>query len=150
MVRDKLSEALGIECAVVIDYSECVIFDPIMNREEALKRNAEIVECDKCGVRGNRPNMMRWHFENCKVELRSCKQCGKTIPRQGVKDYLYDKKIFCDRKCYMKSKAGKPPISMTNEIKNKISDNAKSRSSELSERMKNNKVWLKSGRWKTN
>ena len=104
----KLSEALGIECSENIDYSECIIFDPIINREEALKRNAEIVECDKCGVKGNRPNMMRWHFENCQTILRSCKQCVKIIPRQGIKDYLYDQKIYCNRQCYMKSKKGKP------------------------------------------
>lgn len=108
MDSDTLGKALGVDCPVVIDYSECFLFDPITNREDALKRNAEIVECDKCGVRGNRPNMMRWHFENCKVKLRPCKQCGKTIPRQGIKDHLYNQKIFCDRKCYMKSKVGKP------------------------------------------
>lgn len=79
-----------------------------ISKTEALKRNAEIVTCDKCGVTGNRPNMMRWHFENCQVILRSCKQCGNTIPRQGIKDYLYDKKIFCNRKCYMESKKGIP------------------------------------------
>jgi len=105
---EALSKALEIECDVEIDYSDCILFDPITNREEAIKRNAEIVECDKCGVKGNRPNMMRWHFDNCKVILRSCKQCGNTIPRQDIKDYLYDQKIYCNRKCYMKSKLGKP------------------------------------------
>ena len=108
METDTLSKALGIECSVQIDYSGCVTFDPLINREEAIKRNAEIVQCDRCGITGNRPNMMRWHFENCQVKFRICKECGNTIPRQGVKNYLYDQKQYCNRKCYMKSKKGKP------------------------------------------
>lgn len=126
-----------------------ILFDPAISREEALKRNADIVECDNCGVKGNRPNMMRWHFENCQTILKSCKQCGKVIPRQGVKDYLYNQKIYCDRSCYMESKKGKSPVIMTDEVKMKISVSAKKTSNERSERMKSNQVWTKSGRWKS-
>ena len=148
-ITEALSKALGIECDVEIEYSDCILFDPITNREEAIKRNAEIVECDRCGTKGNRPNMMRWHFENCRTELKNCKHCGNVIPRQGVKDYLYDQKIFCNRKCYMKSKVGRPPIIMTEEVKDKLSLSAKKTSMERSNRMKSNKVWTKSGRWTT-
>ena len=77
-------------------------------RREAIARNSEIVTCDKCGTSGNRPNMMRWHFENCITEWRPCKHCGNIIPRQGIKDYLYSQKIYCNRKCYMESRKGKP------------------------------------------
>lgn len=138
-------------------------YDSTICKSEAIKRNAEIVECDKCGVKGNRPNMMRWHFENCQVVFRSCKQCGNIIPRQGVKDSLYNTKIYCCQDCYMSSKKGKAPITMTNDVKKKISDSAKSRSKELAHRMKNtiqkmpkikcsvcNKTMIKSSfvRWK--
>lgn len=88
---------------------------------EALKRNSTIVECPHCGVKGNEPNMLRWHFDNCQTVLRCCEQCGNTIPRQGIKPHLYDVKKYCNRKCYMESKKGKPPIVMTNEVKNKLS-----------------------------
>ena len=106
-----------------INYEEdnYTIFDQSISRDEALKRNAEIVTCPKCGVSGNRPNMMRWHFESCKTVLKSCKQCGNTIPRQGIKDHLYNSKTYCNRKCYMESKKGKNPIEMTEEVKEKIS-----------------------------
>lgn len=125
-----------------------IIIDPKISKEEALKRNAEIVKCDRCGVSGNRPNMMRWHFENCKTILKEYKHCGAVIPRQGIKDVLYEKKIYCNQVCYYNSKKGKPFITMTDQIKNKISQSACSRSKELSNRMKENKVWLKSNRWK--
>jgi hypothetical protein len=98
-----------------------LIFNPEFSREEALKRNSEIVECDRCGVKGNYPNMMRWHFTKCQVVLRTCKYCGLTIPRQNVKEYLYKNKHYCNRKCYMYSKRGKPCIEMTQEIKDKLS-----------------------------
>lgn len=103
-------------------------YDSEIARIEALKRNAETVECDKCGVKGNRPNMLRWHFENCQVKLRTCKQCNSIIPRQGVKDFTYNQKFYCNRKCYMESKKGRPPIIMTDEIKKKISLKALNRS----------------------
>jgi hypothetical protein len=137
-IIDPLSEALGIECSIEIDYSDCVIFDPVTNREEAIKRNAEIVECDRCGVKGNRPNMIRWHFENCTTKLKKCKQCQNIIPRQGIKDSLYKDKKYCSRSCYMKTKIGKTPIVMTQEVRTKISKSALSRSEQLSVRMKNN------------
>lgn len=124
-------------------------YDSEISKAEALKRNAEIVECDRCGVKGNRPNMLRWHFEKCEVVMRSCKHCGKTIPRQGIKNHLYDQKIYCDRHCYMKSKIGKAPIIMTEEVKDKLAISAKKTSKERSDRMKSNKVWMKSGRWIT-
>lgn len=103
-----------------IDYKD-LIFDPSLSSEEAKKRNSEIVECDRCGVKGNYPNMMRWHFAKCSVVLKECKQCGSIIPRQGVKEYLYKNKHYCNRKCYMNSKKGKPFIEMTQEIKDKLS-----------------------------
>lgn len=87
---------------------------------EALKRNSTIIKCPHCNVTGNEPNMLRWHFDNCETVLRCCEQCNNTIPRQGIKPFLYDVKKYCNRKCYMESKKGKPPIIMTREVKEKI------------------------------
>lgn len=106
--------ALGIKDDPSVDiealFAEAglLFHDTNISRIEALKRNAEIVECDRCGTTGNRPNMMRWHFENCKTVLRKCLHCDGIIPRQGIKDYLYVQKLYCNRKCYMASKKGKP------------------------------------------
>jgi hypothetical protein len=118
-----LSKALGTE-DFIIDLSDihCSKNDPEINRVEALQRNSEFIKCPKCGVTGNRPNMMRWHFDKCKTVLKNCKQCGKIIPRQNVKDYLYKQKQYCDRKCYMESKKGKAPINMTPEVCKKVSE----------------------------
>jgi hypothetical protein len=110
-------------------------------KTEALIRNSTILKCVHCGVEGNEPNMLRWHFENCTTKLKICEQCEETIPRQGIKPFLYDAKKYCNRKCYMESKKGKAPIKMTAEVKNKISSIAKSQSEVRSERMKKNKVW---------
>lgn len=122
---DNFSKTLGInEYEINFDelFEEYGLhrFDPDICRKEAIKRNSEIVTCDKCGVSGNRPNMMRWHFENCKTILRECQYCKEIIPRQGMKDFLYTQKKYCNRNCYMKSKIGKPPIIMTEVIKNKL------------------------------
>lgn len=105
----QLAETLGIlnEIPTGVEMDGYFIFDPNLSADEAKRRNAEIVECDRCGVTGNRPNMMRWHFENCKVVLRTCQQCGGVIPRQGTKDYLYNEKKYCNRRCYGASKKGK-------------------------------------------
>ena len=97
-----------------IEYSEFC-------KSEAEKRNAVMVQCPKCGVTGNEPNMLRWHFDNCTTHLRTCKQCGENIPRQGIKPIQYDVKKYCNRKCYMASKKGKAPIIMTDEVKDKLS-----------------------------
>ena len=75
-----------------------------LTQMETLMRNSEIVTCPKCGVKGNSPNMARWHFDN-------------------IKPYLYNQKNYCNRKCYMESKKGIPPIIMTEEVKKKISMN---------------------------
>ena len=116
--------------------------------EDALKRNSTFIQCPKCKVVGNEPNMYRWHFENCKTTFRTCEQCNETIPRQGLKPFLYDAKKYCNRKCYTESKKGKPPILMTDEIKQKLSKIALSQSKERSDRMKKTKPWdLK---WKKN
>ena len=108
-----------------------VKFDEIQNKEfieykelcaiGAQLRNSTMVECPHCKVVGNEPNMIRWHFDNCTTKFRTCKQCDSVIPRQGVKPYIYDKKNYCDRKCYMTSKIGKAPIVMTDEVKEKLS-----------------------------
>lgn len=128
---EKLSELLGIE-HVEIDMSTLIFSnDPTILREDALKRNSEIVQCPKCGVEGNRPNMMRWHFDKCKTTLKNCQQCGNIIPRQGIKDYLYKEKHFCNRSCYMESKKGKNPIEMTAEVRKKISDARKNYNARL-------------------
>ena len=113
---------------------------------EALKRNSTFIECPHCNVTGNEPNMLRWHFDNCETVLRCCEQCGNTIPRQGIKPFLYDVKKYCNRKCYMESKKGKPPIVMTREVKEKLSKIALNQSEERSERIKMNKPW--EARWK--
>jgi hypothetical protein len=113
-------------------------------KTEALIRNSTIIKCTHCGVEGNEPNMLRWHFGNCNTKLRCCEECGETIPRQGIKPFIYDVKKYCNRKCYMKSKKGKAPIKMTDEVKNKLSNIAKEQSNVRSERMKKNKVWTHS------
>ena len=119
---EALSKLLDIE-HIEIDMSNLLFTnDTNILRMEALKRNSEFIKCTKCGVEGNRPNMMRWHFENCKTILKNCKQCGEVIPRQGIKDYLYKEKHYCNRKCYMESKKGKNPIEMTTEVREKISE----------------------------
>ena len=131
---DTLSIALGlVELEQTTDIEELyeeyglINFDREICRQEAIERNSEIVTCDKCGVQGNRPNMMRWHFENCKTVLLNCQCCGKVIPRQGIKDHLYKKKKFCNRSCYMESKKGIAPIAMTDEVRDKLSKIAKKR-----------------------
>ena len=119
---ENLAKLLNIE-HIEIDMSNLIFpNDPTINRMEALKRNSEFVKCPKCNVTGNKPNMMRWHFDNCKTILKNCKQCGNIIPRQGTKDHLYKEKHFCNRKCYMESKKGKNPIEMTSEVRKKISE----------------------------
>jgi len=96
-------------------------FNPELSREEAIERNAIKMTCHNCGVFGQGINLKRWHFDNCKTQLKNCEQCDKIIPRQGIKDFLYIQKKYCNRKCYMESKIGKPPIEMTDEIKQKLS-----------------------------
>lgn len=88
---------------------------------DALKRNSTFVECDRCHTIGNEPNMLRWHFDRCTTKFRNCEHCKKIIPRQNIKPFLYDVKKYCNRKCYMESKKGKPPIVMTDEVKDKLS-----------------------------
>lgn len=110
-------------------------------RKEALIRNSTIIECPHCGVKGNEPNMLRWHFDNCDTILKKCQQCGETIPRQGIKPFLYNQKKYCNRKCYMQSKIGIPPIIMTDEIKKKISAISLTQSKERSDRIKISKPW---------
>ena len=105
---------------------DLVRFNPELAREEALIRNSTKLKCTNCGTIGQSVNMRRWHFERCRTNLKNCKQCGDVIPRQGIKDYLYDKKTYCNRSCYTESKKGKSPIQMTNEVKQKISDYWKS------------------------
>ena len=117
----QLSKIFGID-HVDIEYSiDEYIYDPEISRQEALERNSDFIECPHCGVIGNGPNMMRWHFEKCKTVLKQCEQCGNTIPRQGVKDHLYKNKKYCNRSCYMESKKGKVFLEMTPEIREKIS-----------------------------
>ena len=123
-----LSEIFGIE-DVEIEYPDIRFFDSDIEREEALKRNATIVTCPNCGVKGNEPNMLRWHFDNCKTKLKKCLHCDNIIPRQGVKDFIYSQKFYCNRSCYMSSKKGKPPIVMTDEVKKKLSEHRKGKSS---------------------
>ena len=155
-IYDPLSEALGMESNPQLFEKISKLentdllpqFNSIICREEAIKRNTNIVQCDKCGVSGGETNMRRWHFENCKTKLKKCLECGNIISRQNIKDYLYDQKIYCNRKCYSKSKTGKVPILMTDEIKKKLSDSAFKHSKDRSDRMKKNKIWLKSKRWK--
>lgn len=134
---DTISIALGlpeleedIDCDRLFKLYGMSDYDKEISREETLKRNAEIVTCDRCGVQGNRPNMMRWHFENCKTILRNCEHCGDIIPRQGTKEIHYKVKKYCGRSCYMASKKGKLAIDMTDDVKNKLSIIAKNRSEE--------------------
>jgi len=119
---ESLSKFLGIEHHDIDMTGLLFSNDPKVSKEEALKRNSEFITCPKCGVNGNRPNMMRWHFEKCKTHLKNCEQCDNIIPRQGVKDHLYNAKKYCNRKCYMESKKGKKPIEMTTEVRQKLSE----------------------------
>jgi hypothetical protein len=152
-IYDPIAEALGIKPIKNLDYlfaddSNCV-YNPEISRIEALKRNSEFVTCDRCGQSGNRPNMMRWHFENCKTTPnKKCPHCGDVISPKGIKRNIYEQKVFCTRFCYIASRKGIIPIEMTEEIRKKISRSALSRSDQLSMRMKQNEVWKKSGRWK--
>ena len=116
---ENLSKLFGID-HIEIKNLDLYENDPKILRMEAIKRNSEFVTCPKCSVIGNYPNMMRWHFDKCKTKLKECKQCNQTIPRQGIKDYLYKQKNYCDRNCYMQSKIGKNPINLTSEMKEKI------------------------------
>ena len=146
-----LTAALGLEPQKNPSYLTDDIeksYNPIISRQESISRNQEEHICDRCGITGKGPNMSRWHFDNCNTVLRECKHCKKTIPRQGIKDHLYNQKVYCNRKCYMESKKGKAPIVMSDEVKIKLSNSALERSTILSDRMKKNEVWLKSGRWK--
>lgn len=155
-IYDPLSEALGMESNPELFEKNSKLenidlppqFNPILSREEAIKRNTNIVKCDRCGIFGGETNMRRWHFENCKTKMKNCLECGNIIPRQNIKDYLYEQKIYCNRECYSKSKTGKVPILMTDEIKKKLSVSAFNQSKERSDRMIKNKTWLKSNRWK--
>lgn len=119
-IYDPISEALQLEPIEFHFDTPVVSINPVLAREEALERNADIVECDKCGVKGNRPNMMRWHFENCTRKVKQCKSCNKDIPMQGLKPSRYDVQNYCSRECYMESKKGINPIVMTDEVKRKI------------------------------
>ena len=125
-IYDPISEALQLEpidfefdISLVLS-SSLVEVNPEFAREEALERNADIIECDKCGVTGNRPNMMRWHFDNCSRKARECKSCKEDIPMQGWKPFQYDVKNYCNMKCYTESRKGIKPIVMTDEVKRKI------------------------------
>jgi len=151
---DNIAKALGLEPIDVdidIDIDKLFKehglqnFDSMISKEECIKRNSEIVNCDRCNVSGNRPNMIRWHFENCKTVIRKCEYCNNNIPRQGIKDSQYNDKKYCNRKCYMQSKKGLLAINMTPEVKEKLSIYGKSQSSIRSERLKKNKPW--EARW---
>ena len=126
-IYDPIAKALQLEpMDFVFDVSlilssSLVDFYPELAREEALERNADIIECNKCGVTGNRPNMMRWHFDNCTRKAKPCKSCNKDIPMQGLKPYLYDAKNYCNRECYTESRKGIKPIVMTDEVRRKLS-----------------------------
>lgn len=129
-IYDPLSEALGIEPnpelfeKISKEISEELKipnrYNSIISKQEAIQRNSEIITCDKCGVKGNMPNMMRWHFDNCKTVLKKCECCNNIIPRQNIKDYVYKQKKYCNKHCYYKSRIGIAPIIMTEEIKEKL------------------------------
>lgn len=125
--------------------------DPKFDSDEAKRRNAIIIECPICHIRGNEPNMRRWHFNNCSQSLLTCQECGGIIPRQGTKPFLYKHKKFCGMDCYTENRKGTAPIIMTLEVRKKLSLVALSQSKERSERMKTVKPWLKSSRgWPRN
>lgn len=153
-MQDTLGEILNLKTINADDINK--LFDDYkiseidseIERKEAIERNSEIIICDRCGVSGNRPNMMRWHFENCKTIFRNCEYCKNIIPRQGIKNILYDRKKYCNRKCYTESKKGKIPIIMTDEVKNKLSKKQIEKSKLLSDRIKKIKPW--EYRWNKN
>ena len=117
---DKLSELFDV-AKITIDDLNLFENNPEILRMEAIRRNSEFVTCPKCGVTGNRPNMMRWHFDNCnEMPLKKCLHCHKTIPRT-VKPHIYKQKLYCNRKCYMASKIGLPFHTPTEKDKKNIS-----------------------------
>lgn len=73
-------------------------------RERMLNLERLQLTCPKCGVFGESVNMKRWHFDNCKTQLKNCEHCNEIIPRQGIKDFMYQQKKYCNRKCYIESK----------------------------------------------
>ncbi len=69
----------------VYDFNDHILVtDPSILREEALKRNADIVECDVCGAKGNRPNMSRWHFDKCGIKQEVPAQ-RKEVEIEGIR-----------------------------------------------------------------
>jgi ERCC4-related helicase len=88
---------------------------------EAKRRNLVIVECPKCHVSGNEPNMRRWHFDRCAQPLLNCKQCTTVIKRQGIKPWLYKQKKYCSKKCFQESSRGVKRSPLSEETKKRIS-----------------------------
>jgi hypothetical protein len=143
-IYDPIAEALGVLPNTNLDYlfSPPPEYNPEIQRLEALKRNAEFVTCDRCGQTGNRPNMMRWHFDNCKTTLnKKCLYCEKIISPVGIKRRVYEKQKYCNNLCYISSRVGIAPIEMTPEIKAKLSRSAYTRKAQLAERIRKTQPW---------
>lgn len=137
----KLADILGIDHLEIDLYDEQYEELIDLYSVEAKKRNAETVKCPHCGEEGNRPNMMRWHMDNCTTILKKCHQCGTDMPKKGTVNHRYQKQKYCSRKCWADSKKGTPPIQMTDEVREKLSIAAKKDAVNRSMRMKKNKVW---------
>lgn len=116
-MHDPIAEALGIRPNPNFKFDRPIGLNDF-DRKEAIRRNKEMIICDRCGTRGNRPNMMRWHFENCTTVLRKCQACDEIMPRQGRKNFVYNQRFYCNRVCYTIGRTGKK---RTKQCKPKIS-----------------------------
>lgn len=54
-----------------------------------------IITCPHCGVTGGKPNLMRHHFNNCKMlgkkTLLTCPHCGKSADSANIKRWHLDR-----------------------------------------------------------
>ena len=151
---DNILKALGLgPIEVDLSFYERMENNNEISRIEAIERNNTIIECPKCGTTGNVGNMRRWHFDNCRTILRTCKQCNNTIPI--VKPYVrYAQMDYCNSQCYFESKVGKQPVHVARNG-GKLDDACKAKiranigpeeRQKRSERMKKVKPWLTSRR----
>lgn len=54
-----------------------------------------IITCPHCGVTGGKPNLMRHHFDKCKMlgnnNLTTCPHCGKSADQANIKRWHFDR-----------------------------------------------------------
>lgn len=50
---------------------KCLCESCNLNLRQEKKEGLKIVKCPHCGKKGNKPIMMRWHFDNCRLKLKN-------------------------------------------------------------------------------